>query len=159
MKLKMHKIRIVVFFIALTIGYPTPGLSAAKVSKQPASIRQTYPDGTFTELACFGSTCSFTVSERRLKQTYKFARVQFGYRVSIDTYRYFEGQKLYVPYFTVPVACGDADVLLLPDIDLNTVECDLELQLVKGRAVANRLLISGMAGEKYVSHSKELDEN
>lgn len=133
---------VIAAFLLCSAGTAHP---SANIAKYPAALRQTYFDGTSTELICKErkEPCVFVVrTNRKLKLTLE--REYFGYSTSmaIMKYRYWpnSGHDLTI---SIDVDCKDEDFALAKDPEAT---CVLFLQRRDGALQARNLEILRSVG-------------
>lgn len=142
--------------LMLVLAYSSPCGAAANVAKRPTSVSQGYSDGSSTEFACFDTGCKFSVLKSGKKVSYEVAKVLFGYRIAVDTYSFHEETRKDPFLLSLPVPCTDEDLGLLPGLDTNTAECDMQLEPRSGVLMATHIRVSGIVQERYVSRLRKL---
>ncbi len=121
----------------------------ANIAKIPVSIRQTYSDGTATELACkTHDSCTLTVHENGVERL-TLMREYFGYSTSgaMTDYLYWpnSGDDLVI---SIEVECKDGDLALVQDPDPH---CRMYLQRKDAGFMAERIEVWPRDGNP-VSH-------
>jgi hypothetical protein len=121
--------------LLLSLAAVSPAVQGnSPMAKTPHSIRQTYEDGTFTEMTCINDrlrhnskTCSFLVSQHGTATSFSFSIDELGYHDSVDSYGYLPipGEKFLVTFL---VTCGPFDLALHPDATEENANCYLTLE-------------------------------
>ncbi|WP_448670797.1 hypothetical protein [Pseudoxanthomonas mexicana] len=143
-------------FLALALAYSSLCGAAANVAKQPERISQGYSDGSSTELACSDVVCRFSVIEAGRKRSFKFARMLFGYHISVDDYGFFEETKRDPFHLSLVVSCSDEDFRFLSGVNEDTLECEMQFVPKSGALIPMNVRVSGVVGERYSSRLRSL---
>ena len=120
-------------FVALLIGVASHAHASAFLAAQPVVLRQTYPDGAYTELNCPDQdlqSCSFRVSSGLSGRRYTMNFGAYSRSRMPEQYWVWLYSRMRVESVAVPVDCGPKDLAMLPSEDEAHVTCRLFLRLV-----------------------------
>jgi|SRR5688572_15492161 len=137
--------------LALLAANAPETLGAANIAKIPNSLRQTYADGTMTELSCQpGSaslkSCELHVIDRKGAKTYAIDSGDYRLDLYLSQYWFWSGPSSADFTVAVPVACLPTDTAHLPEDRRDHVECRLFLSPSSDRLAPTRLKVSDPDG-------------
>ncbi len=139
----------------LVAGCSVDANADVTVAKTPHSIRQTYPDGTFTEVACHvdkirleSQACRFVKGSPADTTVYDFSIDKLGYHNEVEVYAYFPMESgLFQVKFAVP--CAAVDLALHSDANEMNSTCYLTMGPEKRALVPLFLELDGESGGKH----------
>ena len=146
------------FVVVLTLSCVSEIKASASLVEFPKSIRQTYSDGTFTEVECtyppaapHSAQCEFRVGREDHVQSYSFRLADYGYGAAnvLSDYSYwnywsYDKQQPFVVAFKVD--CGSEDIKLIPGATQDNLVCRIFLRPNGDGLVAQRVEISTLVG-------------
>ena len=131
----------------------------ANVAQSPKVLRQTYWDGTYTEVECQKPTvlgrqnCVFRVGSGDDAGEYEFDLLDYGYSTFFGSYNYWPNGGKFPPNVLFEVPCLDADVNLIPRATTDNTRCNLTLAAEGARLVAQSVSINAIIdGDLLVSN-------
>ena len=139
----MHRLAIIVLALV-----PALALAVDKPNKWPHAMRQTYADGTWTEVAiaqCDEDDCDyvFRISNADASTPYPFSLRGHPYSIHMSGgYGYWPGENGAFS-FSVPVACDKADHAFVGVAEDHLLECRATFVGVAGKAVLEGIDILG----------------
>ena len=138
----------------------------ANIARQPKVLRQTYSDGSFTEIECNWvpdpkrPTCEFRVGDKGRIKAYSLRLSDYGYRsfFVMAGYSYWPNGGQFPPQVRIEVSCLDLDLALIAGANEDNAECHLELSAIGKRLVAIRVHISAFINGEYVPAHRAIDD-
>ena len=135
----------------------------ADIAKFPSSVRQYYPDGTYSEFSCADSIindrkkmdCVFTYVSNGLSRTYKYEPHLYGYTDEITDYRFFEHKVESTLYLIYEVTCRDEDLALIQNATYETTRCSLILSPSGDRLVPSDVDVLWSDGKNFVDRYRK----
>lgn len=142
-------------FGVLCCGYV---MGAAFIVTSPYAVRQSYRDGSFSEIVCDVQTpkqdrCQFRTGHKKVEHTYSLSLSQYGYHAlspSLD-YSYFDNH-ISPPSIKMGVSCINEDYRLVPKAnkERDYVSCTIGLLAYRGRMIAQTVEVSATVdGESF----------
>lgn len=147
-----RKSRLTIPVMILVCVCPSAAAAVGYIAKTPHSIRQTYLDNSYTEMACtdddvrsMRQACTFVVGVGRSTKVYKFSIDKLGYHDFIQSYGYFVGAGT---DFSVKfqVTCTESDLALYPGADLFNSSCHLTMKPKGSELAPLSLDVTGEVG-------------
>ena len=113
----------------------------ANIARQPKVLRQTYSDGSFTEIECDWRpdprrpSCEFRVGDKGRIKAYSLSLHDYGYRsfYVMDGYHYWPNGGQFPPEVRFEVSCLDVDLALIADANEDNAHCYIALDAVGKR--------------------------
>lgn len=140
----------------LVLMFSSPCGAAADVAKRPVSVTQDYLDGSSTRFACFEAVCRFSIVKDRREVSYEVPRVLFGYHLVVDAFNFHEETIRDSFHVSLPVMCTDEDLGMLPEPQVNSAECDMQLEPRADVLIAVHIRVSGIVAGRYMSRLRML---
>jgi hypothetical protein len=124
----------------------------ANVAQFPKVLRQTYEDGTFTEVECQKHTelgrqnCVFRIGSGDHAGSYEFVLLDYGYSswFVMESYYYWPNGGMFPPNVLFEVPCIDADLNQIPKATSDNTRCNLTLAADGARLVAQSVSINAI---------------
>jgi hypothetical protein len=149
------------FVLVVTLSCASDAHASASLAEFPKALRQTYADGSFTEVECSYppeaprlAQCEFRVSRGHRVESFRFSLSEYGdYRtdVTTDNYNYwnywdYNKQTPFVLAFKVD--CGPEDLKLIPGATEDNSTCRIFLEPYGKRLLGRRVEISTLTGDR-----------
>ena len=138
--------RALILFVALTtpVAVVSEASGAASIAKAPAALRQSYGDGTTTELSCPQETaslegCVFHTSGPSGTTAYAVAADDYRLEAFLDRYWYWSGNSADSFTVAIPVRCPSIELAKLTERQRDTAECRLFLSPLEGKLVSREV--------------------
>jgi hypothetical protein len=154
---------LIVFVLAALSGV---SFGSANLAQAPKILRQTYYDGSFTEVECDPPSesrrvnCEFRVGHKRHISAYSFSLYDFGYDpfLVVPTYNYWPNGGKFPFNVIFQVECLDADLQLIPNANPDNAECNIYLSPCGKHLVAERTAISAIINGHYSRADRSIND-
>ena len=146
-------------FALIGLALPITLFASANVAQAPQAVRQTYADGSATELACNSETapniCTFKIFVGLEDYQFQVDRVLNDFQVHIREYWYWPGQSPQEFTIAIPVSCTEQDAALLKRSHREYAECRVFLESQHDKLRLLRVQVSSMLAP-HVQRSRSL---
>lgn len=143
----------------LALLLPTVLHAAANVAQSPQAIRQTYADGSATELACDARvappSCTFKTTSAESTRSYVIALGRIDLQIRLSEYWFWPDAGEGGLTIAIPVTCSEQDLALLEGRHRDHAECRAVLESTGDHLRPTRVEIASLL-EPHVRQDRAL---
>ena len=138
------RIKAIALLIMVSLALPIATHASANLAATPASVRQTYPDASFTEISCsLPKTCTFTLGKRNgATSQHTFPAAAPGHDgpiMVIDPYYFWPAYQSRPWVLKFEIQCSESDIAMVDGATLENTNCFAYLELNHGKMVYDRI--------------------
>jgi hypothetical protein len=127
---------------------PATLFASANVAQAPQALRQTYDDGSATELACNTQSspplCTFKVFVGSDTRRFQIDHALHAFQFHVGEYWFWPGPTLDEFTIAIPVVCSEQDSALLKRSHREYAECRVFLESQHGKLWPRRVQVSSV---------------
>ena len=148
-----------VMITLIGLALPATLFASANVAQAPEAVRQTYADGSATELACDSqavpASCTFRIFVGPETHQFQVDPALREFQVHVGEYWFWLGRSPDDFTIAIPVACSEQDSALLKRSHRDYAECRVFLVPQHGKLQLLRVQVSSVLAP-HVQHERSL---